>query len=69
MLVRATRQGDVEVAGAVQALFPGQLYDLPDEIVRSCDWLEAVSKAVSEPPQDKAVAGPARTKGVRRGNP
>lgn len=63
MRVRALRQGDVEVNGTVKALFQGQIYDLPEQLVSGVDWLEPVVKAVEGPPSDKAVR-PQRNKGV-----
>jgi hypothetical protein len=67
MKARALRHGDVQIDGAVRALFDGQIYDLPDALVKEHDWLEAVeetrAKAVEGPPQDKAVR-PQRNKGL-----
>lgn len=44
MLVRATRQGDVSMHGVMKALFPGQVYDLPEEAISGQDWLEPVDR-------------------------
>lgn len=68
MRVRATKQGDVRVHGRVRALFAGQVYELPDDVVRGHAWLvpvETESKAVDGPPRDKAISGPMNTKGSR----
>lgn len=59
------------VSGTAKALFPGQIYDLPDEIALAHDWLtviETAEKALDGAPLNKAVA-PQRNKSVRRGNP
>lgn len=61
MRARATRQGDVWLGRQPKALFPGQVYDLPDEVVKEADWLEPVD--VEEP--DGSDAEPARRR--RRG--
>jgi hypothetical protein len=68
MQVRATRQGDVRIGRRVVALFPGQLYDLPEDVARAHAWLvpvETEDKAIDGPPRDKAVSGPSNTKGSR----
>ena len=69
MLARARIQGDVRVHDALRALFPGQVYDLPEEVVAANDWLEPVTKAVYptedkaiRPSSDKAVTAPPRMK-------
>lgn len=69
MLARARRQGDVRVHNAIRALFPGQVYDLPADVVAATDWLEPVTKAVApaddkaeRPASNKAVTAPQRTK-------
>lgn len=67
MQVRATREGDVRVGGQVKALFTGQIYDLPADVVEANDWLRPVeAKAPGGPSYDKAVDGPTRSK--RGGN-
>lgn len=67
MLVRATREGDVRVDGRVKALFRGQTYDLPRDVVEANGWLEPVeAKAIGGAPTDKAVGGPPSVK--RGGN-
>ncbi|MEK9735904.1 MAG: hypothetical protein VW239_01110 [Candidatus Nanopelagicales bacterium] len=54
------------VDGHTRALFPGQVYDLPRDVVEGVAWLEPVeAKAIHNAPMDKAVRGPERTK--RRG--
>lgn len=64
MLARATRQGDVPVPGKIgrhgqRALFPGQVYDLPEEVIEEADWLVPLPPAGGEsagsdeaPPED-----------------
>lgn len=42
-IVTATRPGDVILDdGTIKALFPGQQYELPDNLTRDADWLVAV---------------------------
>ena len=65
MRVRATREGDVRVGGHVKALFRGQFYDLPEDVVNANDWLEPAEqeKSLGGPPSNKAIGGPPRVKG------
>lgn len=81
MLVTATRLGDVELpGGTVKAVFPGQVYDIPDESalpgltdgwLKKADLTERPAEAAEddvvkaeEPAQDKAEE-PASDKAVR----
>ena len=71
MRVVATRLGDVELpGGTVKAVFPGQVYDIPDEAALpglTDGWLkkaeEPVEDKAEEPASDKAVRAP---RGTRR---
>lgn len=60
MRVRALKQGDVWVPGEMKAraLYDGQIYDLPAEIVGDYDWLEVVEepKARKSRKSDEAQA-------------
>jgi len=40
----AARQGDIRIPGepVARALFPGQVYELPEEVAAEHDWLEPV---------------------------
>lgn len=59
MRVRAARQGDVSVNGKTQALFPGQVYDLPESATEGQDWLEPVDR----PRQSEPVTTMTRKRG------
>ena len=68
MWVRATRSGDVRIGRTAKALFSGQIYDIPDEIVERTPWLIPVTteaKAITGPPSTKAVGGPENVKAPR----
>lgn len=65
MRVLASRQGDVELpGGTVKAVFPGQVYDLPDEVAAAgigsglLKAAEPVEDKAQRPVSDKAIQGP-----------
>lgn len=62
MLVRAPRQGDVEVNGVKKALFEGQVYDLPPDLVAATGWLVSL-----DPPRVGEPAPPVEEERPRRG--
>ena len=62
MRVRATRQGDVVVDGAVKALFEGQVYDLPENVATDTGWLVSL-----DPPRGDEPAPSTETERPRRG--
>lgn len=74
MRVRAVRHGDVRIPGntGIRAVFAGQEYDLPEDVVREHDWLvpvkamEPVLDKMEELESDKSLNGPVRR--GRRGN-
>jgi hypothetical protein len=45
------------VSGVLRALFPGQMYDLPVEVVKGNDWLEPVEKQAEREPEEAKARG------------